>query len=63
MGTIEDLRERTRGPVFTDGDEGYDEAQRVLRAFTVRVSHSPPRLGVSTGVGVAPAEQTAARRS
>ncbi|TCO32842.1 FAD/FMN-containing dehydrogenase [Kribbella steppae] len=33
MGTIEDLRERTRGQVFTDGDEGYDEARRVHNAM------------------------------
>ena len=24
MGTIDDLRERTRGQIFTEGDEGYD---------------------------------------
>jgi FAD/FMN-containing dehydrogenase len=33
MGTIDDLRERTRGQVFTDGDEGYDEARRVHQAM------------------------------
>jgi len=29
MGTIDNLRERTRGQIFTEGDEGYDEARRV----------------------------------
>ncbi|TDD15361.1 FAD-binding oxidoreductase [Kribbella turkmenica] len=33
MGTIENLRERTRGPVFTEGDDGYDEARRVHNAM------------------------------
>jgi len=31
--TIEDLKERTRGPVFTDADEGYDEARKVHNAM------------------------------
>ncbi|MEV4264127.1 FAD-binding oxidoreductase [Kribbella sp. NPDC049584] len=29
MSAIDDLRERTRGQVFTEGDEGYDAARRV----------------------------------
>ncbi len=33
MGTIEELRERTRGQIFTDGDDGYDEARRVHNAM------------------------------
>ncbi len=33
MGTIEDLRERTRGQVLTDGDAGYDDARRVNNAM------------------------------
>jgi FAD/FMN-containing dehydrogenase len=31
--TIEDLRERTRGPVYAAGDEGYDEARKVYNAM------------------------------
>jgi FAD/FMN-containing dehydrogenase len=31
--TIEDLRERTRGPVVAVGDDGYDEARRVYNAM------------------------------
>lgn len=31
--TIEDLRERTRGAVFADGDEGYEEARKVHNAM------------------------------
>ncbi|MEV8376584.1 FAD-binding oxidoreductase [Kribbella sp. NPDC056861] len=31
--TIEDLKERTRGPVSTDADEGYDEARTVHNAM------------------------------
>ncbi|MEU0091859.1 FAD-binding oxidoreductase [Kribbella sp. NPDC006257] len=31
--TIEDLRERTRGPVVAIGDDGYDEARRVYNAM------------------------------
>ena len=30
---IDDLRERTRGQVFTAGDEGYDEARKVNNAM------------------------------
>ncbi|MFI7068293.1 FAD-binding oxidoreductase [Kribbella sp. NPDC050124] len=33
MGTIEELRERTRGPVFSTGDEEYDEVRRVNNAM------------------------------
>ncbi len=33
MSTIDDLRERTRGQIFTEGDEGYDEARRVHNAM------------------------------
>jgi FAD/FMN-containing dehydrogenase len=33
MGTIEDLRERVRGQVYTEGDEGYDQARRVMNAM------------------------------
>jgi FAD/FMN-containing dehydrogenase len=31
--TIEDLKARVRGAVFTDADEGYDEARRVYNAM------------------------------
>jgi FAD/FMN-containing dehydrogenase len=31
--TIEDLRERTRGPVYAAGDDGYDEARKVYNAM------------------------------
>ena len=31
--TIEQLRERTRGPVYTESDEGYDEARKVYNAM------------------------------
>jgi FAD/FMN-containing dehydrogenase len=31
--TMEDLRDRVRGAVFTDSDEGYDEARRVNNAM------------------------------
>ena len=33
MSTMDDLRERTRGQIFTEGDEGYDEARRVHNAM------------------------------
>ncbi|MEV5963735.1 FAD-binding oxidoreductase [Kribbella sp. NPDC051952] len=33
MSTMEDLRERTRGQIFTAGDEGYDAARRVNNAM------------------------------
>ncbi|TDU83186.1 FAD/FMN-containing dehydrogenase [Kribbella voronezhensis] len=32
-GTIEDLRERTRGSVYAAGDDGYDEARKVYNAM------------------------------
>jgi FAD/FMN-containing dehydrogenase len=31
--TIENLRERTRGPVITDADEGYEQARKVNNAM------------------------------
>src|SRR2546427_4796517 len=34
--TIEQLRERVRGPVFTPGDEGYEDARRVYNAMIDR---------------------------